>query len=62
MKFKVLRTRIASAAAILLFSVSMSAASILLTVPTTGPTGNMQQVDDIYWAQPNLLLILLGTS
>jgi hypothetical protein len=50
MKFKVLRTRIASAAAILLFSVSMSAASILLTVPTTGPTGNMQQVDDIYWA------------
>ncbi|MFT5311900.1 MAG: hypothetical protein ACI8Z9_000376, partial [Paraglaciecola sp.] len=51
MKFKFLSTKIASAAAILLFSLSISAIPI---TPTTGPTGNMQEIDGIYWAQPKL--------
>jgi hypothetical protein len=53
MKFKFLSTKIASAAAILLFSLSISAIPI---TPTTGPTGNMQEIDGIYWAQPKLFI------
>jgi hypothetical protein len=55
MKFKFLIAKIASVAALLLFSMSVSA---LPTSPTTGPTGNMQEIDGIYWAQPNLFKLL----
>jgi hypothetical protein len=51
MKIKFLIAKIAIVAALLLFSLSVSA---LPTGPITGPTGNMQEVDGIYWAQPNL--------
>jgi hypothetical protein len=51
MKFKFLSTKIASAASLSLLSLSISAIPI---TPTTGPTGNMKEIDGIYWAQPKL--------
>jgi hypothetical protein len=62
MKFKFLNTKIAGIAAVLLFSLSISAAPIPFSGPTTGATGNMQEIDGIYWAQPKLFTNLSWTD
>ncbi|MFT6895895.1 MAG: hypothetical protein ACJA13_000292 [Paraglaciecola sp.] len=60
MKLKFLKAKIAGVAAVLLFSLSISA--IPISGPTTGPTGNMQEIDGIYWAQPRLFTNLSWTD